>query len=119
PASGHRLSLVAHNGVARVPQRFAVDWVRLGDDGTLFRRDGADVADWYSYDVPVFAVADATVTLVRNGQPDTTPRTAAPATVDATEAPGNVVVLDLGDGRFATYAHLEAGTIVVAEGARV
>jgi murein DD-endopeptidase len=119
PSSGHRLSLVALDGVVRVPQRFAVDWVRLGDDGTLFRQDGADVVDWFSYDVPVFAVADATVVLVRDGQPDTTPRTAAPATVTASEAPGNVVVLDLGDGRFAAYAHLKAGSLVVTEGARV
>jgi murein DD-endopeptidase MepM/ murein hydrolase activator NlpD len=75
--------------------------------------------DWFSYDVPVFAVADATVLLVRDGQPDTTPRTPPPATVNVTDAPGNVVVLDLGDGRFATYAHLQAGSIAVQPGARV
>jgi hypothetical protein len=118
-ASGHRLSLVALDGVVRVPQRFAVDWVRLSDDGRLFRGEGAVVTDWFSYDLPALAVADATVVLTRDGMPDTTPRTAAPATIGATEAPGNVVVLDLGDGRFVTYAHLKAGTIVVTEGARV
>lgn len=119
PASGHRLSLVALDGVARVPQRFAVDWVRLGADGRLFRGEGNAPTDWVSYDVPVLAVADATVALVRDGMPDSAPRANAPATIDAAEAPGNVVVLDLGAGRFATYAHLRAGHIAVAEGARV
>lgn len=119
PASGHRLSLVAVDGVVRVPQRFAVDWVRLGDDGRLFRGEGRTVGDWFSHDAPVVAVADGTVVLVRDGMADTTPRTPPPATVDATDAPGNVVVLDLGDGRFATYAHLQAGSIAVKEGGRV
>jgi murein DD-endopeptidase len=119
PASGHRLSLVALDGVVGVPQRFAVDWVRLGDDGRLFRGEGHTVADWFSYNAPVVAVADGTVVLVRDGMADTTPRTPPPATVSITDAPGNVVVLDLGDGRFATYAHLQAGSIAVQQGARV
>jgi murein DD-endopeptidase len=119
PASGHRLSLVTTAGTVRVPQRFAVDWVRLGDDGRLFRAAGTNVADWFSYNEPVTAVADGTVTMVRDGRADTSPRTAAPAIIDAADAPGNVVVIDLGDGRFATYAHLRAGSIVVTPGDRV
>lgn len=119
PASGHRLSLVAMDGIVRVPQRFAVDWVRLGDDGRLFGGEGAAVTDWHSYDVPVVAVADGIVVLVRDGMGDTAPRAAAPAIISAADAPGNVVVLDLGDSRFATYAHLKAGSIVVKDGDRV
>lgn len=119
PVSRHRLSLVALDGVVRVPQRFAVDWVRVGDDGRLFRGEGAVVTDWPSYDMPVVAVADATVVVVRDGMGDTASRTPAPSTISATEAPGNVVVLDLGGGRFATYAHLKAGSILVTPGARV
>jgi murein DD-endopeptidase len=116
PASGHRLSLVAFDGTVRVPQRFAVDWLRLGEDGRPFRNEGLDVNDWYSYGAPVMAVANGTVALVRDGVADTTPRTPAPMTISATEAPGNVVVLDLGGGRFATYAHLKAGSVVVKAG---
>jgi len=119
PASGHRLSLVATGGTVRVPQRFAVDWVRLGDDGTLYRDAGGNVNDWFSYDEPVTAVAHGTVAMVRDGRADTAPRTAAPAIIDAMDAPGNVVVIDIGDGRFATYAHLRAGSIVVNAGDRV
>jgi murein DD-endopeptidase len=119
PASGHRLSLVASAGTVRVPQRFAVDWARLGDDGRLYRATGTNVTDWFSYDEPVMAVADGTVTVIRDGRADTAPRSATPAIIDAIDAPGNIVVIDIGDGRFATYAHLRAGSIVVAPGDRV
>jgi murein DD-endopeptidase MepM/ murein hydrolase activator NlpD len=77
------------------------------------------VTDWFSYGQPVVAVADATVALVRDGLADTAPRTPPPATVRAVAAPGNVVVLDLGGGRFATYAHLQAGSIAVQQGTRL
>jgi hypothetical protein len=119
PGSGHRLSLVASDGVVRVPQRFAVDWVRLGEDGRLFTLKGTDVADWPGYDTPVVAVADGTVVLVRDGMADTLPRTPPPAIIEARDAPGNVVVIDIGEGRYATYAHLKAGSITVKEGERV
>jgi murein DD-endopeptidase MepM/ murein hydrolase activator NlpD len=34
-------------------------------------------------------------------------------------AGGNRVVLDLGDGRFAVYAHLQAGSVAVKQGDRI
>jgi murein DD-endopeptidase MepM/ murein hydrolase activator NlpD len=120
PASPHRLALVTAGGQVRVPQRFAVDWARLGDDGLLFRGDGRTVTDWYSYDMPVFAVGAGTVALVSDVAPDRQPDGAAPPEVmDAADATGNVIVIDLGHGRFATYAHLKRGTLRVAPGDHV
>jgi murein DD-endopeptidase MepM/ murein hydrolase activator NlpD len=119
PASGHRLSLVALEGRLRVPQRFAVDWVKLGTDGRAFGGSGGAVTDWHSYDAPVLAVADGVVALVRDGLTDTPPRTSPPAVVEAADAPGNVVVLALDGGRFAVYAHLKAGSMLVRQGDRV
>ncbi len=119
-SSSHRLSLVTLNGRVTVPQRFAVDWVRLGDDGRFFRGDGARVQDWYGYDAPVRAAADGVVVLVRDGAPDRRPLDVdAPSIVDAAEAPGNVVVVDIGHGVFTSYAHLQAGSLRVAQGDRV
>jgi murein DD-endopeptidase len=104
----------------RVPQRFAVDWALLGDDGRLFRGESTTLANWYGYDVPVYATAAGTVLLVRDGAPDQAPFGGPPpAVIDAVEAPGNVVVIDIGEGRFATYAHLKPGSLRVAEGDRV
>lgn len=120
PTSGHRLSLVAMDGHVRVPQRFAVDWAKLGDDGLLFRGDPADVANWYGYDEPVYAAAAGVVIVARDGAPDRSAmNTTPPAVMEAADAVGNVVVVDIGEGRFATYAHLKPGSLLVAEGERV
>jgi hypothetical protein len=120
-SSPHRLSLVTMNGRVRIPQRFAVDWARLGDDGLLFHGDGTVLEHWYGYDAPVYAVADGTVALVRDGAPDHSPLDPTPmaATIEAIDAPGNVVVIDIGRGRFAAYAHLRPGSIRVTVGAHV
>ena len=119
-ASGHRLSLVTVEGRTRVPQRFAVDWTLLGDDGLPFRGSRTEVTNWYGYDVPVYTVAAGTVALIRDGSPDHAAFGAQhPAVIDATAAPGNVVVIDLGNARFATYAHLKPGSLRVSEGDRV
>ena len=64
------------------------------------------------------AVADATVAHVRDGLADRTPG-AMPTDTTVENADGNSVVLDLGSGRFALYAHLQPGSIPVAAGDRV
>lgn len=118
--SGHRLSLVTLDGGTRVPQRFAVDWTLLGADGLLFRGDQTDVTNWYAYGAPVYAAAPGVVALVRDDSPDRPAFDAAPpAVMAAADAPGNVVVLDIGEGRFVTYAHLKPGSVRVAKGDRV
>jgi murein DD-endopeptidase MepM/ murein hydrolase activator NlpD len=94
--------------------------VRLGDDGLVFRGNGARVEDWYGYDAPVRAAADGTVILVRDGEADRRPLdVSAPSIIDAAEAPGNVVVVDIGNGLFASYAHLKARSLRVVRGDRV
>ena len=109
--SGHRLSLVTLDGVTRVPQRFAVDWARLGADGKLFHGDSTKNESWYSYGDTVFAVAAGKVVLARDSMPNGTPLTAPSAgPMDARAATGNVLVLQMADGRFASFAHLQRGT---------
>ena len=116
-SSPHRLSIVASAGAARVPQRFAVDWALLGEDGRLFHGTPTVLTNWYGYAAPVYAAAKGVVALVRDGAPDRVPLDASGAPImEAAEAPGNVIVLDLGHGRFATYAHLKAGSLRVAPG---
>jgi hypothetical protein len=118
--SAHRMSFVTLDGRTRVPQRFAVDWALLGDDGLLFHGERSDVRNWYGYDAPVHAAAAGTVVLVRDGQPDHRAfDTAVPAVMDASAATGNTIVIDMGQGRYATYAHLKPGSLRVHEGERV
>lgn len=115
--NGHRRSLVALDGAARVPQRHAVDWARLCDDGRLFRGDGAANEDWCSWGEAVRAAAAGTVVRVVDGLEDHPPGAEGAAMHESREeAPGNVVVIDQGDGVFAVYAHLRAGSVAVTEG---
>lgn len=117
--SGHRRSLVAIDGRIRVPQRFAVDFVRLGDDGRWFEGDGSRNEDWYGYDEPVFAATGGRIVRVVDGIAEAAPRTVETARQERDSVAGNFVVIDAGDGRFAVYAHLRPGSIAVTEGEKV
>jgi murein DD-endopeptidase MepM/ murein hydrolase activator NlpD len=72
------------------------------------------------YGAEALSVANARVAEVRDGIPENKPDPAERAvkmTLDTVS--GNRVTLDLGGGRFATYAHLQPGTIRVHKGDRV
>jgi murein DD-endopeptidase len=117
--SGHRRTLVALDGRIRVAQRFAVDFVRLGDDGRWFEGDGSRNEDWYGYDEQVFAATAGRVVRVVDGIADGPPRTVETDRQERGTVAGNVVVIDAGDGRYAIYAHLRPGSIEVTEGDEV
>ncbi|HEU4624999.1 MAG TPA: M23 family metallopeptidase [Steroidobacteraceae bacterium] len=116
---GHRTALYAVDGRARIPARFAIDFVRLNDDGTHARGDRNSIANWHGYGADVLAVADATVVAARDD-------IAESPTLDGSESPiplenvsGNCIVLDLGGGRYAFYEHLQHGSVRVKAGDRV
>src|SRR6185312_9214416 len=59
-------------------------------------------------DGTVYAVADGTVVRVLDGQPEQTPGKLPEGQTPQT-GDGNYVVLDIGNGRFAFYAHMQPG----------
>jgi hypothetical protein len=105
-------------GIMRFPQRFAVDWVQFGPDGRVFRGDSSRNENYTAYRKPVYAVSDGIVRSVINDVEENIPPR---VTVRLTRhsVAGNVVILDIGDGRFAVYGHLRPGSILVKEGQRV
>jgi len=113
-SSHHRTGLFVAGGNAHIARRFAIDWKRVKQD-KMYSGDARDNRSYYSYGEKVFAVADATVVAAKDGLPDNIPRTAAgfetaiPITMD--NVAGNSIVLDLGDGQFAYYAHLKPGSV--------
>lgn len=118
--SGHRRTVVVLDGKVRVPQRFASDWVKLGADGKLFRDSPTKNANWYGYGTDVLAVSNAVVTEVKDGIPENEPtavKKAVPITLET--AAGNHIILNLGKGYFALYAHLQPGSMRVKVGDRV
>ena len=118
-ASSHRRTLLAVDGRARIAQRFAIDWTRIGRDGQVFRSDPARNQNWTPYGADVLAVADGRVVEVQDGIPENDP-TASTRAVPITlkTVGGNYVILDIG-GMYAFYAHLQPGSLTVRPGARV
>lgn len=115
---GHRRVLYTVDGRARIPGRFAIDWVKLDESGRTAKGDADVVGNAYGYGAEVLAVADAVVAATRDDVPESASVAAHPkhAIGDAT---GNYVALDLGDGRYAFYEHLKPGSLKVKPGQRV
>jgi murein DD-endopeptidase len=115
--SVHRRTIVAVDGKARIAQRFAADWTKIGKEGLAFSGDPAKNANWAAYGAEVLAVSNATVVDVKDGIPDNDPaadKKAVPINLETVG--GNYVILDLGGGNFAFYAHLQPNTIRVKVG---
>lgn len=120
-ASGdHRRALNAYDGRERIPQRFAIDWIRIDSNGNLFHSDTKSNENFYAYGAQVLAVADGRVSDLKDGLLEnvgSTERDDRAITVD--NAVGNYVTLDLGHGRFAVYAHLQPHSFKVKLGDKV
>jgi len=106
------------NGRALTAQRFAIDWEQLDEQDRIYAGDPARPASYMIYGKPVYAVADARVIAAVDGFPDSPPG-ALPAIIGLAQADGNHVVLDLGGGRFALYAHLAPDSVAVHAGEQV
>ncbi|NYF89653.1 M23 family metallopeptidase [Tunturiibacter empetritectus] len=116
----HRSTGLAINGDIFYAQRFAIDWMLLDKEGRLIHGDAANVRNYTAYDADVIAVADATVVSTRNDLTDQVPGVMPdPKTINLENVDGNHVVLNLGDGVFAFYAHLQKGSVLVSPGDHV
>ena len=119
-SGAHRGSGLSANGAIYYGQRFAIDWMRLDEAGRLVHGDPADVHNYTCYGVDVLAVADARVVKVLDALDDQPPGNLPdPKNMTVDNVLGNHVILDLGAGVYAFYAHMEKGSIRVAEGQHV
>ncbi len=119
-SSGHRRALIPIDGHAAIAQRFAIDWVRIRNEGKTFQGDEKDNKNYYAYGSDALAVADGVVTEVKDGIPENVPginSRAVPITLETVG--GNHVILDIGGGHFAFYAHLQPGSLRVKLGDKV
>ena len=111
----HVRATLAVNGKAYTAQRFAIDWELLDGHGRIYAGDPKDPASYFIYGKPAYAVADAKVVAAVDGLPNTPPGS-FPENITIEEADGNHVVLDLGHGRYALYAHFKPGSVRVRPG---
>lgn len=110
--SSHRSAILPVNGTLRPPEHFAIDFVQLDAQGRAFTGDPKNLNNWHCYGTEVVAAAPGKVVEVVNDLPNQVPGK-LPASVTDTTAGGNHVIIDMGQGRFAGYAHLIPGSITV------
>lgn len=113
----HRRSIQPIDGGLHLAQRFAIDFNQMDEQDRLSAGDPSLNASYPSYGQPVLAVADATVVKAVDVYADQVPGQTVGITLE--NADGNHIVLDLGDGRYAFYAHLLPGSVSVRDGDRV
>ncbi|MFN3340125.1 MAG: M23 family metallopeptidase [Dietzia sp.] len=122
PGFPHRSSVMSVNGKLNNSQRFALDWKRTNGQGEFYTGDRTSNESYVDYGADILAVADATVVSILDGMeanapgvlPASDPELAAGLTVENVD--GNHVVLDLGGGVYAMYAHLISGSVTVEPG---
>jgi hypothetical protein len=120
-----------------LPEEFAYDIARLGQDDLSHRGSGARFEDYYAYAAPVLAAGDGVVTVAMDDQPENPAALRRPgeslekygARVQEIQAAllakgvsgiaGNYIMIDHGNSEYSLYAHLKPGSVRVKVGDRV
>lgn len=111
---GHRTAVYTLDGRARIPGRFAIDFIQMPPSGALNLNQSPRPADLNGFGAEVLAVADGTIAAALDDTADDLPKPVPPE-----RGSGNYISLDLGGNRFAFYEHLQQGSIRVKAGDRV
>ena len=118
----------AHNKKARlhVAQRFGCDFGKLNAKGNRLPGPVAGLVSasmYYSYGADVIAVANGRVVDLVDGVPENIPQPEyafiPPVPLTDRTYPGNMISLQIGEGQYAHYAHLQPGSLRVKVGDRV
>jgi Peptidase family M23 len=118
--SGHRRALIPVDAMPVIAQRFAIDYVRVDTAGRTVAGDRARNENFYAENADAIAVADGIVVATKDSIPENVPgptSRAVPITLETVG--GNFVIVDIGGGRYAFYAHLRPGSLRVRAGDRV
>ncbi|MEV0532037.1 M23 family metallopeptidase [Kitasatospora sp. NPDC050463] len=111
----HRRGFAPINGRFGVPQRFAIDWYRVGEQGQAWEGDPTQLTSYLSYRQPVVAAAGGRVVEVQDGVPENPPPVTPPVP-PIEDTVGNHVTLEVAPGRYLLYGHLQPGSLNVREG---
>jgi hypothetical protein len=114
----HTRAVLPVNGRTFLAQRYAIDYEQADAQNRIFTGDPHNPASYAIFGKDVLAVADGTVVGTRNDLAEQTPGT-YPANISITEADGNFVVLDIGNGFYVNYAHMQPGSVRPKPGDRV
>lgn len=113
--TAHRMALNPLNGALWAAERFAIDYVQLSANGTVFTGDPSKPESYPYFGANIHAVADGPVVAVVDGLPEQVAGH-SPSGLPLDQYAGNHVVQDIGDGNYALYAHLKTGSVTVKPG---
>jgi len=118
--AAHRRAVLLDHGHAYIAQRYAIDWVKYrvvnGEGITWSGREDKN-SSYLCYDAPIYSVAAGRVVDALDGIPENVPHSGKVAiSVNFANAAGNHVVVDIGYGLYALYAHMRPGTLKVKTG---
>jgi len=119
-ASGHRRLVLALDGHVASGQRFAIDFLQVDSAGSS-RRPGSDPlknASYYAHGNELLAVADGIVAATKDSIPENVVGGRA-VKIDLVTVGGNYVGIDIGNGKYALYAHVQPGSLRVKVGDHV
>lgn len=108
--------LAGHAGASEITNghttnRYAIDILKLGPDGRLYKGEEKNVTDFYSYNEPIFAPADGQVTqIVDSIQSDLI------GNMDRDNPGGNYIIMDIENEKYVYFGHLKKESIAVEEG---
>jgi hypothetical protein len=114
----HRMALNPLNGKLWAAERFAIDYVQMSPDGTIYRGDASKPESYPYFGADIHAVADGPVVGVVDGLPEQVAGQ-SPTGLPLDQYGGNHVVQDIGDGNYAFYAHLKTGSVKAKPGDRL
>jgi hypothetical protein len=115
----HRRALISTGGQTRISQRYAIDWLQFFPDSQVFHGDPKDNHSFKCYGAEIHSVADGVVTEVKDGIPENTPGDSRAVPITLETIAGNHVIVDIGSGQFAFYAHMQPGSVRVKLGDKV
>jgi hypothetical protein len=116
PLTHHFRAQITMNGVTRVPQRYAQDWILVDPATGQAAHGNATLArNYYGFGREIHAVAGGTVVDASDVLPDIETIYSAPPATVATAA-GNYVIVDIGNKKYACYAHMVNGSVRVKPG---
>lgn len=113
----HFYVLIFHGGEMFRGERFAFDSLQLNDDYSgIYSGDPQVNSSYFNYRDTLYAVADGTVLRIRDGRPENNGNAHDAPITSMDELGGNYLVLDIGDGHYAFYAHCVPSSFMVREG---
>jgi murein DD-endopeptidase MepM/ murein hydrolase activator NlpD len=107
--TSHRAAIFPIDGEFHAPERFAIDWVQVGMNGRLYDGPKDKLSSYPYYGAKIRSVAAGRVVGTRDDQPEQTPGQ-FPSGLALNDFGGNYVVVKIGEGRYAYYAHLQKGS---------